>query len=49
MKVAEVLAENKTRLSVNGWFHGPPIHRPEPFHEPKVALSRYLSLQVSTT
>lgn len=31
-KVSEVLA-NKTRLSVSGWFHGPPIVRPSPFKE----------------
>ncbi|RUS77524.1 hypothetical protein EGW08_014708 [Elysia chlorotica] len=29
-QVAEVLSEDKTRLSISGWFHGPPLSRPEP-------------------
>lgn len=33
-QVAEVLSEDKLRLSVGGWFHGPPIERPEPYMEP---------------
>ncbi|KAH9383044.1 hypothetical protein HPB48_023766 [Haemaphysalis longicornis] len=33
-QVAEVLSEDKVRLSVGGWFHGPPIKRPEPYIEP---------------
>ncbi|GFR75542.1 2-oxoglutarate and iron-dependent oxygenase domain-containing protein 1 [Elysia marginata] len=32
-QVAEVLAEEKTRLSISGWFHGPPLSRPEPFFD----------------
>ncbi|XP_064476633.1 prolyl 3-hydroxylase OGFOD1-like [Ornithodoros turicata] len=33
-QVAEVLSEDKVRLSVGGWFHGPPVERPEPYVEP---------------
>lgn len=33
-QVAEVLSEDKVRLSVGGWFHGPPVSRPEPYVEP---------------
>lgn len=33
-QVAEVLSEDKVRLSVGGWFHGPPVERPEPYIEP---------------
>lgn len=39
-QVAEVLSEDKVRLSVGGWFHGPPISRPEPYIEP---LLKHLS------
>jgi len=36
-QVAEVLAENKTRLSLTGWFHGPGVPRPlKPPPEPEV-------------
>ena len=28
-QVAEVLSDDKTRLSIHGWFHGPVNHRPE--------------------
>ncbi|XP_005095916.1 prolyl 3-hydroxylase OGFOD1 [Aplysia californica] len=30
-QVAEVLSEDKTRLSISGWFHGPPLARPQPY------------------
>lgn len=33
-QVAEVLSKDKTRLSINGWFHGPPIDRPPKYEEP---------------
>ncbi|XP_037527882.1 prolyl 3-hydroxylase OGFOD1 isoform X2 [Rhipicephalus sanguineus] len=33
-QVAEVLSEDKVRLSVGGWFHGPPVSRPDPYIEP---------------
>ncbi|KAL8612110.1 hypothetical protein ACOMHN_013989 [Nucella lapillus] len=38
-QVAEVLAENKTRLAVSGWFHGPRIVRPAPYVEPPLPVS----------
>ncbi|KAG0718355.1 Prolyl 3-hydroxylase OGFOD1 [Chionoecetes opilio] len=28
-QVSEVLCSDKTRISINGWFHGPPIPRPQ--------------------
>ncbi|XP_014670402.1 PREDICTED: prolyl 3-hydroxylase OGFOD1-like isoform X2 [Priapulus caudatus] len=45
-QVAEVLSEDKTRLSVNGWFHGPNIDRPEQYTEPALSLAPYISLDV---
>ncbi|KAK8761393.1 hypothetical protein V5799_027340 [Amblyomma americanum] len=33
-QVAEVLSEDKVRISVGGWFHGPPVIRPAPYIEP---------------
>ncbi|CAG0885374.1 unnamed protein product [Darwinula stevensoni] len=33
-QVSEVTAKTKKRLSINGWFHGPPIKRPSPYVEP---------------
>uniref|UniRef100_G3MPY1 uS12 prolyl 3-hydroxylase n=1 Tax=Amblyomma maculatum TaxID=34609 RepID=G3MPY1_AMBMU len=33
-QVAEVLSEDKLRISVGGWFHGPTIARPAPYIEP---------------
>lgn len=33
-QVAEVLSKDKTRLSINGWFHGPPIDRPPKYKDP---------------
>jgi len=32
-QVAEVMSEEKTRLSVSGWFHGPRLARPPPHVE----------------
>ncbi|XP_037802947.1 prolyl 3-hydroxylase OGFOD1-like [Penaeus monodon] len=29
-----VVTRDKTRLSINGWFHGPPIDRPPKYEEP---------------
>lgn len=28
-RVAEVLAASRTRLSIAGWFHGPPLEYPD--------------------
>lgn len=33
-QVAEIVSEDKVRLSVGGWFHGPPVQRPRPYVEP---------------
>ncbi|KAL4236381.1 Prolyl 3-hydroxylase ogfod1 [Mactra antiquata] len=43
-QVAEILSQDKTRLSISGWFHGPPIHRPSPFVEPSRELVPYGSI-----
>ncbi|XP_062592706.1 prolyl 3-hydroxylase OGFOD1-like [Saccostrea cucullata] len=32
-QVEEVLTEDKTRLSISGWFHGPQVDRPPPYIE----------------
>lgn len=37
-QVAEVLSQDKVRLSINGWFHGPPIERPPKYHAPCLPL-----------
>uniref|UniRef100_A0A8C4QQC6 Prolyl 3-hydroxylase OGFOD1 n=1 Tax=Eptatretus burgeri TaxID=7764 RepID=A0A8C4QQC6_EPTBU len=37
-QVAEVLSQNKCRLSVGGWFHGPTLPRPP--RQPESTLSR---------
>ena len=34
-QVSEVLSDSKIRLSVNGWFHGPPRVRPNRYLEPQ--------------
>lgn len=34
-QVSEVLSPNKERLSISGWFHGPPLQRPPPYEEPE--------------
>ncbi|XP_060082076.1 prolyl 3-hydroxylase OGFOD1-like [Ylistrum balloti] len=44
-QVAEVLSEDKTRLSVSGWFHGPSINRPTPFEEPHPTLAHAISIE----
>lgn len=36
--VSEVLTDCKSRLSINGWFHGEPIQRPQPYIEPPFPL-----------
>ncbi|XP_059145814.1 prolyl 3-hydroxylase OGFOD1-like [Physella acuta] len=33
-QVAEVLSQDKTRLSISGWFHGTPVTRPPVYVEP---------------
>ncbi|XP_041359962.1 prolyl 3-hydroxylase OGFOD1-like [Gigantopelta aegis] len=46
-QVAEVLSRYKTRLSITGWYHGPPISRPPPFIEPAASLTPCVSLEES--
>ena len=45
-QVSEVLAKNKCRLSVSGWFHGEPFKRPSPFIDQPVALLKPVDLEV---
>ena len=33
------MAKSKTRLSINGWFHGPINHRPSPVAEATPTLT----------
>ncbi|XP_069127240.1 prolyl 3-hydroxylase OGFOD1-like isoform X2 [Argopecten irradians] len=44
-QVAEVLSEDKTRLSISGWFHGPAIKRPAAFEEPHPPLVQAISIE----
>lgn len=39
-QVAEVLTDQKERLSISGWFHGPPISRPPHYQEPLLPLCK---------
>ncbi|KAK3584960.1 hypothetical protein CHS0354_009649 [Potamilus streckersoni] len=43
-QVAEILSEDKIRLSISGWFHGPPIKRPKPHIEPPLPIQPYGSI-----
>lgn len=43
----EVLTEDKTRLSISGWFHGPRIDRPSPYVEAPPTASQSVSIEVS--
>ncbi|XP_072023394.1 prolyl 3-hydroxylase OGFOD1-like [Amphiura filiformis] len=43
-QVAEVLSEDKCRLSVSGWFHGPTVERPTPYIEPRSELTPHVSI-----
>ncbi len=45
-QVAEVLSQDKIRLSVNGWFHGPPVERPQRYIEPARPRRPYVQLEV---
>ncbi|XP_033636963.1 prolyl 3-hydroxylase OGFOD1-like [Asterias rubens] len=44
-QVAEVLCEDKCRLSVSGWFHGSQIDRPTPYIEPKPELHPHITIE----
>ena len=39
VQVSEVLQTMKTRLSISGWFHGPPVPRPHPKPLPPPPMS----------
>ncbi|XP_006863600.1 PREDICTED: 2-oxoglutarate and iron-dependent oxygenase domain-containing protein 1 [Chrysochloris asiatica] len=41
-QVSEVLSEEKLRLSVSGWFHGPPLSRPPSYFEPLMPRSPHI-------
>ncbi|KAM8894564.1 prolyl 3-hydroxylase OGFOD1 isoform 2-T2 [Spinachia spinachia] len=41
-QVSEVLTKDKCRLSLSGWFHGPPLERPPRHIEPAVLRSPHL-------
>jgi len=43
-QVSEVLAKDKCRLSVSGWFHGEPFSRPAPFIEPVKNLTKPIDM-----
>jgi Rps23 Pro-64 3,4-dihydroxylase Tpa1-like proline 4-hydroxylase len=38
-QVAEVLQDDRFRVSISGWFHGPPIKRPPPYIEEPIENS----------
>lgn len=44
-QVSEVLSCDKTRLSINGWFHGPPVPRPKRDPPPPSPLTHPVHLQ----
>lgn len=46
-QVAEILAKNKTRLSINGWFHGPVNPKANKKIEIPPQLSSYVSIEVN--
>eukprot|EP00057_Strongylocentrotus_purpuratus_P006540 XP_011661014.1 PREDICTED: prolyl 3-hydroxylase OGFOD1 isoform X1 [Strongylocentrotus purpuratus] len=44
-QVSEVLNQDKCRLSVSGWFHGPTVPRPAPYIEPRCTLTPHVDTQ----
>lgn len=44
-QVAEVLSEDKARLSISGWFHGPKLPRPPPMVETLPPAVSYGSIE----
>uniref|UniRef100_A0A8D3DJS6 Prolyl 3-hydroxylase OGFOD1 n=1 Tax=Scophthalmus maximus TaxID=52904 RepID=A0A8D3DJS6_SCOMX len=46
-QVSEVLSQDKCRLSLSGWFHGPSLERPPRHVEPPVPRSPHLPRDVS--
>jgi hypothetical protein len=47
--VAEVLSADKERLSISGWFHGPPITRPPHYQEPPLPETEPIPTQQVVT
>ncbi|ELU03649.1 hypothetical protein CAPTEDRAFT_166954 [Capitella teleta] len=45
-QVSEVLSQDKTRLSVNGWFHAPPVPRADRYVEPQLPLISPCDIEV---
>ncbi|XP_036201052.1 prolyl 3-hydroxylase OGFOD1 isoform X2 [Myotis myotis] len=41
-QVSEVLSEEKSRLSISGWFHGPSLTRPSTYFEPPIPRSPHI-------
>ncbi|KAM6943507.1 prolyl 3-hydroxylase OGFOD1 [Xenentodon cancila] len=41
-QVSEVLSQDKCRLSLSGWFHGPSVERPTRYREPPVPRNPHL-------
>ncbi|XP_024607265.1 prolyl 3-hydroxylase OGFOD1 isoform X2 [Neophocaena asiaeorientalis asiaeorientalis] len=41
-QVSEVLSEEKSRLSISGWFHGPLLTRPPTYFEPLIPRSPHV-------
>uniref|UniRef100_A0A8C2SQ56 Prolyl 3-hydroxylase OGFOD1 n=1 Tax=Coturnix japonica TaxID=93934 RepID=A0A8C2SQ56_COTJA len=41
-QVSEILSEEKCRMSVSGWFHGPPIERPARYIEAPLPRSPHI-------
>ncbi|XP_010986753.3 prolyl 3-hydroxylase OGFOD1 [Camelus dromedarius] len=41
-QVSEVLSEEKSRLSISGWFHGPSVSRPPNYFEPPIPRSPHI-------
>jgi Rps23 Pro-64 3,4-dihydroxylase Tpa1-like proline 4-hydroxylase len=48
-QVAEVLSADKERLSISGWFHGPPITRPPHYQEPPLPETEPIPTQQVVT
>ena len=42
-----MLSADKTRMSISGWFHGPPVPRPSPYKEIGAPMSSPVYLPVS--
>lgn len=47
LQVSEVLSEEASRLSISGWFHGPPLTRPPTYFEPLIPRNPHIPQDVS--